>query len=266
MRNLIKLAIISMAIAVSSSAYSSTIWGVDNGGTNIFTVDTISGATSAIGNSGIGLTDIAFDSSGELWGISFRDLYSIDKTSGATALIGNLCVCNMNGLVFDDDGNLYGSSVAGGFFTIDTVTGAATLVGSIGTGSSGDLEFVGSTLYLAGALFPSDPTDQLLTIDIGTGRGSLIGDFGVANMFGLAYSDGTMWGLAENSVYSINLISGTATLSTNYIGQNAALGAAQYIAPNFELQEPNIAVLLLLGFFGVSLARRRMTVSNNSIH
>ena len=90
---------------------------------------------------------------GVLYGISLAtdsELYSINTTTAAATAIG-LTGDSLNGLVFGSNGSLYASG-GDSLYLVNASTGAASLVGS-GSGegtynSSGDLEFVGSTLYI----------------------------------------------------------------------------------------------------------------------
>ena len=45
-------------------------------------VDVVTGSATVIGNSGVILTDIAFDPNGNLFGVTFDALYSINKANG----------------------------------------------------------------------------------------------------------------------------------------------------------------------------------------
>jgi hypothetical protein len=87
------------------------------------------GSVSVIGNAGVDLTDIAFNSQGELYGISFTSLYLIDQGTGAASFVGNLGTGGgeMNGLVFDSSGVLYAvSNATDQLYTINATTGQAT--------------------------------------------------------------------------------------------------------------------------------------------
>ena len=75
-------------------------------------VDVQTGATTIIGATGVALTDIAFDASGNLFGVSFTDFYKINPLTAATTLVGSLGVNDANSLVFGSDGTLYSAGVA----------------------------------------------------------------------------------------------------------------------------------------------------------
>ena len=52
-------------------------------------------------------------------------------------------------LTSDNNGNMYAATSGGNFFTMDVSTGLATLIGVMGTGAAGDLAFFDGDLYLA---------------------------------------------------------------------------------------------------------------------
>jgi hypothetical protein len=164
-RTSIACALFSAAIAAHAAP---TLW-VSTGGAGLATVDVATGATSFIGNTSVALTDIAFNPSGDLYGISFSSLYKVNSSTGATTLVGSLgsVVGTANALVFGSDGTLYmaGSSL----YTVNTLTGAASAIGSIGYQSGGDLAFIGSELYMASS------GNQLIDVDTTMGTEATLG-------------------------------------------------------------------------------------------
>lgn len=201
---------------------SPVLWSGDSSG-RLGTVDVATGNVNVIGNMGVIMTDIAFDPNGNLWGITFNNLYKIDKTTAESTLIGNLGT-SANSLVFDSSGVLYTANSS--LYTVDTSTGSTSLVGNGGDSysSSGDLAFVGGELFLS-----SSGGDNLVKINTTDGSGSLIGNIGLSSVFGLASPNGTdLFGLAGNSVLSIDSITGSGTSILDYSGQGlgSAFGSA----------------------------------------
>src|SRR5262245_39407490 len=80
---------------------------VDDANGVLGTVDVATGAVTVIGPMGQTMTDTAFDPAGNLYGITFNQLFSINKTTGAASLIGNLGISDANALVFASNGTLY---------------------------------------------------------------------------------------------------------------------------------------------------------------
>ena len=204
----------SLFVAVSGAFASPFLWVSDSAG-RIGIVDVANGNATIVGNSGAALTDIAFDPAGNLWGVSFTNLYTINRTTGVATNRGSLGVFGMNALVFASDGTLYGaSSGSTNFYRIDTTTGAATSLGSTGFTSAGDLAFNGGNLYL------SSLSNQLIRVDIANPSASaVVGPIGFANVFGLATADNNvLYGVTGNTVISVNPATGQGTSVVTYGG------------------------------------------------
>ena len=231
-----------------------TLWINDSAG-NLGTVDVATGNVNVIGNSGRVLTDIAFDSAGNLFGVDFDNLYSVNATTGATTLIGSLGpVTSFNALVFGSNGTLYGAS--NNLYTVNTSTGAATSIGPIGFASAGDLAFLNSVLYL------TTSNGQLVSLNTATGAGTLIGATGIANLFGLAApAGGPLFGVAGTNIYNVSPVTGAASLTMGFGGRGLSGANGQAFideAQVEEVQAPEPSTFLLLSGGLVAVAWRRM--------
>lgn len=137
------------ATLIGSTAYvtgltfdsSGTLYG--SGGTSVFTIDTSTGSSTLLGDTGgfISSGDLAFDSSGNLFmsaigGLNGDRLISVDTTTGAGTLIGDIGLPNVFGLNFLDS-VLYGFTAGRGTITIDTNTGSGTYVALNGIAATG---------------------------------------------------------------------------------------------------------------------------------
>jgi hypothetical protein len=179
---------------------------------NLYRVDPSSGATTLVGNTGLGFAAIGgmdFSSDGTLYaavniigdgGTGSDHLAIINAVTGAARVIGPFGICGpanctlegMEGIAFDQFGTLWGAlsergaAGAPGLYIIDPVTGAATFVTSIlnasGRPPSGgivSLQFAcDGTLYggTARALSPTiDGGGRLVTINPGTGLFEYVG-------------------------------------------------------------------------------------------
>lgn len=123
--------------------------------------------------------------------------------------------------------------------------------------SSGDLAFIGGSLYLSTASSP----DRLQRISTTTSVDTDVGSIGFSNVFGLASPNGTdLYGFSGTQVLSINAATGAGTSVATANG--AALGAvcgsafrseAVAAVPEPETHAPMLAGLGVLDF----IARRR---------
>src|SRR5436190_2757551 len=100
------LATAALAVTLSSGVLAAPILWVDDSDGTLGTVDVATGLATVIGQMPVVMTDIAFDPSGNLWGITFTELYRINQTTAGVTLVGSLGT-SANSLVFGADGTLY---------------------------------------------------------------------------------------------------------------------------------------------------------------
>ncbi|MCU0517897.1 MAG: SMP-30/gluconolactonase/LRE family protein [Oscillatoria sp. Prado101] len=170
-------------------------------------VDEASGAYTSLVSGTPAFSDIALDPEGKLWGINYTHLYSIDLASKTTANVGSLGF-SLNGLGFSDDGTLYGTG-AKGFYSINTGTGAASLISSIfGFSSSGDIAY-DSALDL---FWATSSGDSLWSITK-EGKATKMGNIGFRGVAGLAFGDdNALYGYTrEGKQIALNLETGAGT-------------------------------------------------------
>jgi hypothetical protein len=223
---------------------------------NLYTIDPITGNTTLIGRLPALMYDIAA-LNGTLYGIDGNGggsrFYTINPSTGASTLIGNTGH-TLNGMV-GGGGKLYASG-GDSLYTINPLTGTATLVGSGGGGgtynSSGDLEFDSSgNLYLTSL---NGGNDQLFRLSTANGQGTLIGSIGFGNVYGLAFTNGTMYGLTNpggggtNRVLTINLTTGVGTQISTYLQGTDGIAV---MTP-----EPATIGMLGLALMGLGVLRR----------
>lgn len=150
---------------------------------NWWMVDTTTGAGTDLGDTGVGLTGVAYDpSNGILYGSSATNLYTLDPATGVATLVGPFGPAwpgTMIGIAFDYMNMvLYGVDLGyDALFTIDPATGTATAVGGLGIGLNyaQDIAFDGNTglLYLAGYT----ATGALYWVDTVNGGAYKVGNF-----------------------------------------------------------------------------------------
>jgi hypothetical protein len=258
-----KLRVIALAATLAggtAAVLAAPIMHVHDSTGTLGTVDVVTGDATVIGNMGVVMTDIAFAPSGALYGMSFGSLYSINATTAAVTFIGNHGINGGNALVFAADGTLYGAgNGTTALFTINPTTGASTSLGNMGFASGGDLAFNGGNFYLASS------QSTLVEIDLANlSSTSAVGSFGVANMFGLATGDdGTLYGVANTSVYTINTGTGAATNPVSFAGQGLGQAFGQsFFTEAGAVPEPGALALIslalvIIGVMHVRLRRNR---------
>jgi hypothetical protein len=168
---------------VSGVLYGST-GGVS--GHNLLTINPVNGLVSVVGSFNVGsatMTDLAFDSAGNLYGISSSGgakLYSVNLGTGQATLVGpsGVSFTEGGGLAISSGGTLYGAPIPGEYGTYDPTTGAYTHITSpatpAGGGSYAALTFDGSVLYGDNLVAPGGAT-HLVTIDPASGAVTDIG-------------------------------------------------------------------------------------------
>jgi MYXO-CTERM domain-containing protein len=113
---------------------------------------------------------VAFAADGSLYGATGSSLYAIDPTTGVAAPVGDmLTVSDVFGMDFDPGGTLYGLTLSQQLVTIDTSSGAATIVASLDT----DVGVPGSIVFspagaLIGSGFSGSQGNILYDIDVST--------------------------------------------------------------------------------------------------
>ena len=257
-----KLFAMSGGLLMAANALAApTLW-VDDALGNLGRVDVATGAVSIVGNTGVVLFDIAFNPSGDLYGITHTSLYRIDPATAHASFIGSLGT-GLNSLVFAADGTLYGASNS--LYTISTVTGTATSVGSGGApyNSSGDLAFVGGNLYLSSNV---NVQDELVLLDPDTGIATVVGSIGVGQVLGLATDDNiTLYGAAGTSIYQVSTTTGAGTLLISFggrgLGQAYGTAFVSEASPP-QIPEPATSALLAIGMVGMAIYRAASTRRN----
>ncbi|VXD24081.1 Putative exosortase, PEP-CTERM interaction domain protein (modular protein) [Planktothrix serta PCC 8927] len=207
--------------------------------------------------------DIALSENGKLFGVSTNSqLYSIDQSSGVSSLIGNLGV-RFSSLGFSSNNVLYGAS-GSGFYTVDIMTGAASLVSSIpGFNSVGDIVFdPKNNQFLASSTSVNSGSNSLFSIDL-TGSGKKIGDIGFNNVIGLFFDNETLFAYTlDRKQLIINSETGVGTLDKNVTGVNGLISGAASLpstGSKTSVPEPSSMLgLLAFGTFGIaSLLKRK---------
>lgn len=119
-------------------------------GEQIYSVDLTTCTAQPVGPSGNVFLDIAVTSDGRLWGISnFGNLHNIDTLSGTSTLVGNTghyadALVELNDSTLLMIGGTYNDSL----FKVNIANASTTFIGNIGYSSAGDLIWYDNDLYL----------------------------------------------------------------------------------------------------------------------
>jgi hypothetical protein len=171
----------------------STLWrvGQDN--------DELIGKTRTTQGQPVELTDIAQDPKGNLWAISFTNLYKASPT-GRLTLVGSLGDVAANAIEFAQDGTLFLGTNKGDLLTVDPATARTKIVGSYGVGhvSSGDLAFYNGKLY-ATVTSRDNKVDHLAVFNPKTGEKTAMSEQLPNDVFGLFVSENKLFGITHSS-------------------------------------------------------------------
>jgi hypothetical protein len=184
-----------------TSNQSAIVWAPDLVNADLLTIDpatgAVSGTTPLVSGAGAGvpIVSLAWDPvTQSLYGntaVGFGnttadDLYLIDPATGLSTLVGTIGFNAVYALGFDQSGTLYGiSNSSQELITINTATGAGSLIAPVNLTSAFDLAFRPED----NTMFVSDSgTSSLYTMNPGTGAETLVGSFGAPiNNVGLAF-------------------------------------------------------------------------------
>jgi hypothetical protein len=212
----------SAASNVASATTHGVVFGLTNDG-KVERIDTANAATTQVGTLAFGTA------AGDTDPMSGKFYYLEQNTSTPRVAIWDpgtntsttLNTLSLSGPVmraaFNKQGVLYITAGNGDVYTIDTLTGAATLLGAIQYNGaplpapSGDMAFApDGSLYL-------DENSELFKVDINTLAATYVGSNGNIGNIQVAFgTEGLLYGaVADGSLYRIDLATGAATLVGN---------------------------------------------------
>jgi hypothetical protein len=254
-----------MVIGSPSGARADLIY-VTGSDSALGALDPTTGVITKIGATSVLLGGIGSGANGELYGLGVDDnLYVVNAVTAALTLIGPTSVNLSHGWSMGNasDGTLFAEgnpSVGNGLlYAINPNSGASTIIGGLGFSTSAQLNGDAS-----GNLYIVDNANlSLYRISRTTGAGTLVGPGTYGDIYGLAYTNGTMYAMeaAGPGIYSLDLTNGKSTQVSDYdpsvIGYIYA--AAVLIQPT-SVPEPSSLVLVgigALGLLGLRIVRIR---------
>ena len=166
----------------------------------------------------------------------------IDDTTGKYTQIANLLVAQSYGIAYYH-GTLYVEDSGNDLIQVDPLSGASTVIGSIGLSGVQSVVFAGG----ANGLFAIDESSALYSINAATGKGTMIGSTGLTanngNWDTSLSSDGTDLyftaghGSSADELYKVNTTTGHAT-DLGSTGVRGIAGSA-IVNGNLELYQYN---------------------------
>jgi hypothetical protein len=168
----------------------------------LYTVDPDGWEVAEVGRfetNGDNITDLAVTPNGQIFVISKTKMYTVDPATGVATFKANLsggASAGNVGLTFLKSGELLGADDDGGVWTINTQSGASTVLGSFGASyaTAGDLvATLDGTMYALSDKGPSgDENDSnlLLRVNTASGVATPVGQIGFGRVFGAAFIDG----------------------------------------------------------------------------
>jgi hypothetical protein len=159
---------------------------------------------------------------------------------------------------------LYGNTTTGyggadQLYAINATTGAATLIGDIGSVDVYALGFSQTGVLLG----ESDATGELISISTATGAGTNIGPTGLSSNYDLASrpGDGVVFGLSSETfgLYTYDAGTGAASLVGQY-GKDVNLAGLAFLPAgggSGAAPEPATWVMMVAGFGGLGLLAYR---------
>ena len=151
------------------------------------------------------MADIAFDSSGTLYGINVNGaIYTIDLSNGSKSFVVD-AAGSYSGITFNPESNeLWATSRSllppnnDAVFKVNLSTGDTTIIGHTGLGKITNDILFDENLNLYGITGSSSELNDFISINPSTGNGSVIGTIGLKHILGLAYIESSPVGVDDD--------------------------------------------------------------------
>ncbi|MHB1330914.1 MAG: hypothetical protein ACYCY6_03030, partial [Minisyncoccota bacterium] len=164
------------------------------------------------------ITDIAMSPNGELYGVSFDDLYKVDRETAQLEFVTSFNnFPGINSLTFDSQGFLYLANQEGTIVAMNLSNMSIDWVGNfnLGVGSAGDIAFSPDGKLYA-VVLTEEGTNVLASIDLVDGKATAIGQsIGFSKVWGITFVGDALYGLNasgdERALISIDRSTGVGT-------------------------------------------------------
>lgn len=256
-------------LLVSSPAFASELYLVTSeANSNLYTVETATGATTLIGATGVAfLSDVAIDGGGNMYATDGTRLYSVNTTTGAATIIGTSAFSNVffvSGLDFDSAGTLWAVDTSvNTVVTINPADGVDTFQFATGWAFDSDIAHDSGDIFYSSGPFLG--VRHLVELDVvaqsATDRGTI---FSGTVPTAMDFDDsGTLFSFdgLTGDIYTIPN-PGTSGAATFLVATSlTTISGATFIAPTAPVPSlswfPALGLVLSLGLAGAIRARRQ---------
>ncbi|MEJ2104708.1 MAG: T9SS type A sorting domain-containing protein, partial [Ignavibacteriaceae bacterium] len=156
------------------------------------------------------MTDIAFDSSGTLYGVNVNgEIYTIDLSNGSKNFVVD-APGSYSGITFNPQTDeLWATSRSllppnnDAVFKVDLTTGDTTLIGHTGLNKITNDILFDENLNLYGIIGSSSELNDFISINPSDGTATIIGSTGLKHILGLGYIESSPVGIGSNEIENI---------------------------------------------------------------
>ncbi len=199
------------------------------------------------------------------------NLYTVDPVTGLSSRVGPTGLSAMSGAFAGDSDGLYEVDYGSNLYSINPTTGAAELIGATGLAAnngSNDTSLAASGTSLYYTVGAPGAYDELYELNVLTGLATDLGSTGVTGIAGAAIVGSELelyqYGQGANYIYSApvgmtNFVQG-AQLAAQIIDGGAVIGASASSDQSAATPEPRSACLLALGIVSLTFANRRLSI------
>ena len=259
------LLVLALAICVAPAAAwaGSTLYAMDDATNSLYSINPNTLALTFVGSTGVGgdFGDLAYNpGSGTAYWIAGRGndtLYTINLGTGAVNQVGMHGIDDMFSLAYDPvTHQLYGDATNGNFYSLNTITGAATLIGNNGI-YPGGMTYNSTTGQLILAM--AGGNGSFYSIDPATGAATLLGSPGFLNDNGVAWDAALGVYFVDDwngQLYEVNPSTWTYSIVSNLNGDPFD-GIIDVSGGGGTTPEPGSLILFGSGLLGVAAVVRR---------